>query len=205
MAVARSSAIDRLASRQATLARRPGVLADRGRGVSILTRRRGSNRPASHAQIFFLSAELLIIFLEIKQSNGGALSPERQCKPLQAVTRGVPVGGCVLDRFPGICFQSLFGETRGAVKSSVSSRSGTAWLIRTQNLEIKYRKPTGRPLGPLGGIETLRLSAGNRVASPRAFPRNSKNFFCLRSSTPGLGPGSKMSRNSGWGGVGSGT
>jgi hypothetical protein len=119
----------------------------------------------SHAQIFFLSAELLIIFFEIKQSNGGALSPKRQCESFQALTCGVPRGGCGLGSFPRICFPSQFGQTRGAVKSSASSRSGTAWLIRTQNLEIKDRKPIGCGLGPQGGLKTLDLSAGNRAAA----------------------------------------
>jgi hypothetical protein len=68
-----------------------------------------------HAQIFFLSAKPLIIFLKIKQSNGGALSSERRCKPSQALRDGVVAGESLLDGFPCICFQSQFGQAWGAV------------------------------------------------------------------------------------------
>ena len=34
--------------------------------------------------------------------------------------------------------------------------------------------------GPQGGLNLRRLSAGNRVAGPHVFPRNSKIFFCSR-------------------------
>jgi hypothetical protein len=92
---------------------RQGVAPPRGEGGLKPWQAHTCYRPCPHAQIFFLSAKPLIIFFEIKQSNGGALSPERQCKSLQALTCAVPGGGCVLDGFPRICFQSQFGQTRG--------------------------------------------------------------------------------------------
>jgi ParB-like nuclease domain len=121
---------------------RQGAAPQRGVGGLNPWRRPPCYRPSPHAEISFSSRNPLIIFFEIKQSNGGALSPERQCKLSQAVTCGISGGEWVLDGFARICFRSPFGPTRGAVKSSASSRSGTAWLIRTQNLEIEYRKPT---------------------------------------------------------------
>jgi hypothetical protein len=127
--------------------------------------------------MFFLSAKPLIIFFEIKQSNGGALSPERQCKPSQALTCGVPGCGCALDGFPRICFQGQFGQSRGAVKTSVSSRSRAAWLVPTRNLEIKYRKPTMGRHGTRGGIRSLAPCRPGTVARLNVFPRNSNYFF----------------------------
>jgi hypothetical protein len=158
-----------------------------------------SNRPASHAQIFFLSAKLLIIFSEIKQSNGGALSPDRRCESLQALTCSVLGGGCVLDGYPRICFRSRFGQTRGAVKSSARSRSRTAWLIRSRNLEIRYRKPTTRRLRSPGGLNLWRLRPETARQAGTHF-REIRKLFLFALKHPGLGPGSKMSRNSGWGG-----
>jgi hypothetical protein len=118
---------------------------------------RPCNRPSPHAQIFFLSAGLLIIVFEIKQSNGGALSPARQCQSSQALRCRSLVARRWAGWNPRIYFRNQSGRTRGAAKSSASPRSGTAWLIRTQNLEIKYRKPTTRCHGIRGGFNPAGL------------------------------------------------
>jgi len=178
----------------------PAAGESRGRGVSISTRRQGSNRPGPHAQIFFLSAKLLIIFFKSKKSNSGAVSSSLQCKPSQALRRRI-LGG---RRWAGwnsrIYFRSQSARTLGAAKCSVGPRTRTAGLIRVQNLEIKYRKAT-RPRQPQGGLNLRRLSAGDRVAGSQAFPRNSKLFF-LRLPSSSFGWATRKNRREIQGGGG---
>src|SRR5258707_924642 len=111
----------------------------------------------SHAQICFPSAKLLIIFFKSKKSNGGALSSAQRHKPSQALKRRVLGGGRWAGWHSGIYFRSQFGRPWGAVKSSVDPGSRTAGLIRTRNLEIKYRKPTCRCPSTPGGLNLRRL------------------------------------------------
>jgi hypothetical protein len=136
--------------------------------------------PGPHAQIFFPGAKPLIIFFKSKKSNDEALLREPQCESLQALTRCV-LGARRRDRWKsGIYFRSPSRWSRMGVRSSVDPGSRTAGLIRVQNREIKYRKPTRlAPMRPQGGLNLRRLSARDRVAGPHAFPRNSENIFRL--------------------------
>jgi hypothetical protein len=124
----------------------------------------------------------LIIFLKSKKSKAGALLSAQHCEPFQALRRSV-LGEVRLAGWNlRIHFRSQSGQTGRGVKSSVDPSSGTAGLIRTQNLGIKYRKPTCRLHAPLGGLNLRRLTAG--TAGPQAFPRNPGN--CFYSSPIGL-------------------
>jgi hypothetical protein len=155
----------------------PAAGESRGRGVSISTRSWGSNRPCPHAQIFFLSAKPLIIFFEIKQSNGGALSPERQCRPSQALTSGVPGGGCVLDGFPRICFQSQFGQTRGRLNLRRVPDPGPHGSFLRRISKLNTESPPWVAMGSEGGVRSLGRCRPGTVARPHAFPRNSNLFL----------------------------
>src|SRR5579862_1115184 len=128
----------------------------------------------------------MIIFFKSKKSNAAALLISRRCKPYQALTLSVGAGGRLFDRIAGICFQCPFGEDRGAVKTSVGSRSRTARLVRTQNLEIKYRKPTASGRATLGGLNLCVFRPGTAPLGPRAFPQNSKTFLFIPHATRGL-------------------
>ena len=157
----------------------PAAGESRGRGVSISTRSWGSNRPCPHAQIFFPSAKPLIIFFESKKSNGGALSSAQQYKPSQALRRRVLGRRRRAGWKSGIYFRSQFVRPRGAVKSSVDPGSRTAWLIRTRNREIKYRKPTACRLRTPRGIKSLAPCRPGTVARQAGthFLEIRKTFF----------------------------
>jgi hypothetical protein len=140
--------------------------------------------PCPHAQIFFRRGIPLIIFFKSKKSNGGALRRKPQRESFQALTRSV-LGARRRARWKsGIYFRSPSRWTRRGVRASVDPGTRTAGLIPSQNLGIKYRKPTRHAGRPQGGLNLWRLSAGDRVAGPRSFPRNSENFFYSSPQAP---------------------
>jgi hypothetical protein len=158
-----------------------------------------STRLPPHAQIFFPRAKPLIIFFKSKKSNGDALSSVQQCKASQALRRRVLIGRRWAHWNPRIYFHSQSERTRGAVKSSVGPRSRTAGLIRTRNLQIKYRKPTIGSDGP-AGIKSTGPCWPRTAGRARAFPRNPNLFFSSAQVAASRRTHRKSPRNSGWGG-----
>jgi hypothetical protein len=171
-----------------------------------------SNRPASHAQIFFHSAKLLIIFFISKKSNGGALSTAQQCKPSQVLRRGVLGGRSWIGWNSRIYFRSQSGRTRAAVKSSVGPRSRTAWLRPGTPGGLNLKGPFGRgphgslapkisklntesPLpavpGPPGGSISGAFRPGTAQQAGAHFREIPKTFFVRAQATAGLGARSK--------------